>query len=206
MSNSQNRIRLKCDLADQYAKPKNLLTLRTPVFPVSKACRVDIGIFDNGIFQSSVAQFDSVTFELMAYATRTGARLVSKTVSAASFNVVSENEWDDIGSQHATFEMTSIEMSVFTVANFEQALWLAITALAGAEPVTLLAGAATAIEDGGVYSGASAPAAGDPAYLTGAQTIAAIAARSSQKYFEANGYSCTWDIVDGELVSHIKLL
>lgn len=205
MSNTQNRIRVACDLANQYGAPKNQLTLKTPVFSEARATRVDVGIMDNGLWQSQIS-FDSMTFELIAYSSIIGARLVSKTVNAP-FNVVAQQAWDDVLDQHATFEMTASEMSVFSFGSTTpptQALWMAITALSGSERTTLCAGAATAIRDGGVYSGASAPAAGDPAYLTGAETIAAIKAYAFPGRIVDGGYEAVAQIVDGELVWNIK--
>lgn len=208
MSNTQNRIRIACDLANQYGAPKNQLTLKTPQFSEARATRVDVGILDSGTWQTSVAQFDSMTFELIAYSSIVGARLVSKTV-AAPFNQVTLPEWLDGTNEHCVFEMTVSEMSVFSFGATTpptQALWLAITALAGAERVTLAAGAATAVRDGGVYAGASAPAAGNPLYLTAPDTIAAIKAYSSGNRYTSNGYEVVRTVVDGEEVVNIRLL
>jgi hypothetical protein len=101
--------------------------------------------------------------------------------------------------------MTGAEMSVFTFTANRQALWLVITALAGAERVTLSAGAATAVRDGGVYSGAAGAPAGNPAYLTGADTIAAIKAYAQAGRIVDNGYEAVPQIIDGELVWNIRL-
>lgn len=206
MSNTRNRIRLGCDLANEYAAPKNLLTLRTPEFAEARATRIDVGVYDHGLFQPSVAQFDSMTLELIAYSSIVGARLVSKTV-AAPFNVVAESAWLAVSDQHATFEISSSEMSVFTFdSTNRQALWLVITALAGSERVTLSAGAATAVRDGGVYAGAAGAPAGNPAYLTGAETIAAIKAYAQSGKIVDGGYEAVPQIIDGELVWNIRLL
>lgn len=201
--NSQNRIRVAVDLANPFAAPKNLITQGTPKFPEARACRVDVGVYDHGLFQASVAQFDSMTLELIAYSSIIGARLVAKTV-AAPFNIVTENAWLDIGDQHCTFEMTASEMSVFTFGSTTppiQALWMVITALDGSERVTLAAGAATAVRDGGVYAGSSAPAAGNPAYLTGAETLAAIKAHSAQTRIVDNGKEYIPQVDDDGIVT-----
>jgi hypothetical protein len=205
MSNTRNRIRIAVDLAYPYKAPVNTRTTKSAEFPKSKTTRVDIAVFDNSIFQTSISQFTSVTFELIAAADRTGARLVSKTVSAASFsNGISLSGWNNGTEQHATFEISASEASVFTIASNEQALWLVITAVSADGNITLVAGAAKAIEDGGVYSGASAPVAGDPNYLTTAQAYAAIAAAvENKRLLSKDGlYEVILDVIDGEVVFH----
>lgn len=203
MSNTRNRVRIECDLAYPLRKPVNRRTNASPVFPVTKTTRVDIAVWDNNVFQDSISQFDSVTFELIANADRTGARLVSKTVSSASFSAgISKSGWEGGSEQHATFQMTASEMDVFTLTSNEQDLWMVISATSSDGNVTLAAGAAKAIEDGAVYAGAGAPAAGDPTYLTANQTLAAIAgAVENKRLVSKDGlYEVILDVIDGEVV------
>jgi len=207
--NTRNRIRIECDLANQYKRPLNRINGKSPEFPSKKTCRVDLVVYDGGVFQQSILQFDSVTFELMALATRTGARIVTKTVSSASFaSGISESAWRSGTEQHVTFEMTAGEMSAFSLTAFEQTLWMAITGNSADGNVTMIAGAATAIEDGGVYAGASAPAAGEPGYLTDSQTLAAIAgAVENKRILSKDGlYEVIIDVIDGVPVFHARTI
>lgn len=211
MSNTRNRVRIACDLAYPYRAPTNTRTTKSPEFPKSKTTRVDIAVYDNGIFQSSISQFTSVTLELIANSNRTGARLVSKTVNAADFaSGISASGWTSGSQEHVIFEITAADASAFSVdaTTQQQALWLVITATSSDGNVTLVAGPATAVEDGGVYSGASGPAAGDPQYLTADQTYAAItAAAESKRLLSKDGaYEVILDVIDGEVVFHARAI
>jgi len=187
----------------------NTRTTASPEFTNTRTARVDIAVFDNNIFQTSIAQFDSVTLEIMAYASRTGARLVSKTVSSASFEIgITQSGWENGTQQHVTFTMTAAEMDVFTLSSNEQSLWMVITGSSSDGNVTLGAGAAKVVEEGGVYAGAGAPAAGDPTYLTANQTLAAIAgAVENKRLVSSDGaYEVILDVIDGEVVFHARAL
>ena len=164
MSNTRNRIRLAVDLANPFAPPINQSTSESPQFAAFRTCRVDVGVYDNALFQPTIAQFASLTFELMLNSDRTGSRIVSKTVSAAAFQSAAVSGWASATQQHAVFQITEAEMSAFSFAGgvHEVDLWLAITGSSADGNVTLLAGQCKAIRDGGVFTGASAPAAGDP--------------------------------------------
>lgn len=175
-ANTRNRIRLYGDPGHPYRQPINAVSKASAVFPRARAVRVDFALYDGGVFQPSIVQFDSLTLELMPASGITGARLVSKTVSSADFaNGISENGWTGGTEQHAVFELDVSDTGVFIVGtNQIQELWLVISGASPDGNTTLLAGSVQAREDGGVYAGAGAPGAGNPAYYTVDQVNALI--------------------------------
>lgn len=180
MSNSANIIRIQCDLASQYRSFVNVADGGPVKMARSRAHRFEIGLYDKGIFQGDMSQFSSITLEVKAQSARTGANLISKTLTAASFVAIAEGQWVNRTSQHAAIDLSSSDCALTVDSTNVLALWIVITGTTavGGNTVTLAAGNATMTEDGGQYSGVT-PTPTTPNYLNADQTIAAIASHGS---------------------------
>lgn len=187
-----NIIRLAVDLADPYAALGNKLTGSRPKLPRSRDIRIELGVFERGVWMRDVETYiASITVEVKA--TRTGAATVTVT-DAGPFNTVESGSWDDDSAQHAAILLPNGQTAGFTIGSTGEAdYWLVISAATvGGKAITLAAGTVTAIEDGGNYS-ATTPSVGDSAYVTFAQFYAALAAQGSG-VIEENGYKGRWGI------------
>jgi len=171
MSNTYNRIRIACDMANPYKPLINLTTRLQPEIPRGRAVRIDVAVYDFNTFQPSIPQITGMTLEIKA-TTRTGAPIISKTIS--SFSDIALGQWTDGSAQHGTFQLSASDTNAIDMASaLSKELWFVITATTATAPITLAAGTVNAVEDGGVISG-NTPTAGDPTYLTADQTLAII--------------------------------
>jgi hypothetical protein len=172
MSNSANIVRIACDLALPNRAPVNIIDGMGLFINRGKAYSIELGIFDKGVWQESIGQFASVTMQVRP--TRVGAAIIDKTVLIVS-TAVAESSWNDRTAQHAVITLTGAQTNALTVpAPYTLGVWVSIFATTtGGEIVTLASGDMTAVEDGSNFTAAT-PIAGDPTYLTAAQTIAAI--------------------------------
>lgn len=192
MSTEANIIRLACDLADPYRNPVNKLNGERIKLPRSKDIRLELGIYERGIWVRDVESYlATITVEIKA--TRTGAATVTVT-DAGPFVLTEEAEWNGDTKQHAAITLPNGQTAGFTIgATGEAEYWLVITAATtGGKGITLAAGAVTAIEDGGNYSAAT-PAVGDSQYVTFAMLFPLLKSLSEQ-VIEENGYKGRWGI------------
>lgn len=175
MSNEYNRIRIAGDLANPFADLINAVTTLTPEIPRGRHVRIDVAVFDALTFQSNIAQIDTMTLEIKA-ASRTGAPIISKTISSFAPNV-SHQAWLNGTQEHASFQLTDSDTNGINMGGeLSLQLWLVITATTtGGKGLTVAAGPVLAIEDGGVISG-NTPTAGDPTYYTKEQIDAKLLA------------------------------
>lgn len=210
MSNTRQRIRIEGDMSSPY--PMRMIdknTRQTPKFARARAFRVDLGLRDQGIWQSNISQFTSLTLEIIDAATITGARIIDETVAAASFNEISEAEWDSGDKAHVTFNIDAGDTALFTPSSFTspQSLWLVVTGLTAAGNVTVLAGNALAIEDGGVYAGAADPDPSLPQFPTVEQVQAMIAGAFAPAILTSPNGTKQWILGvtdDGERIDRAK--
>lgn len=190
MGTEANIIRLAVDLADPYRNPVNKLNGERIKLPRSKDIRLEIGVFERGIWVRDIESYlASITVEIKA--TRTGAATVTVT-EAGPFTLTEAETWEGNLGQHASITLPNGQTAGFTIGSTGEAdYWLVITAATiSGKGITLAAGAVTAIEDGGNYS-ATTPAVGDSQYVTQAQMFAALASLTNVVFTE-NGYSGRW--------------
>lgn len=199
MANAFNIVRLACDLAMPLKSPVNVIDGLQVRIHRGKTYRFEIGIFDKEVWQETISQFASVNLQVRA--TRTSAAIIDVTV-VVSATTVAESAWDSKTDQHVVLTLTGAQTNALTVPSpFETTFWLALSATTtGGEVVTLAAGDMKGIEDGAQYSG-STPVSGDPAYLTAAQTIAAIESAVGRFQIEANGYILIPSVDDTGIVT-----
>jgi hypothetical protein len=163
-----------------------------------KTYRFEIGVFDKEVWQESISQFSSVTLQVRA--TRTSAAIIDVTQVVVA-TTIPESAWDGRTDQHVVVTLTGAQTNALTVPSpFEADFWLALTATAGAEVITLTAGTIKGIEDGGQFSG-STPVSGDPTYLTAAQTIAAIESMASRSEIRTEKWIIIPSVADDGIVT-----
>ena len=175
----RNRIRLKVDDGWPYDQLVNELSNTSPELPRGRAARFEIGIFSGGEWQTDVSDITSLTLEIKTRSAKTGAPLASHTEGVLAAGV-SVNEWNNKTNQHAVIEFTQAELALAMGGAESIDLWIVITAETASGSITLAAGNATMIEDGGLSS-ADTPGPGDPQYFNKEQIIAMLAA------LQANG-------------------
>lgn len=173
MNCNRNRIRVEGNTAKPYAELVNLLTGGAPIIPRARVLRLELGIYCDETFETDLSQVSSITAELKPVGNRTATALASKTVS--SFSTITENQWESGETWHASLEFSEIQTALDMGGNDNLPLWLVITAETDQGPVTLAAGTASMVEDGGL-STENAPEPGDPGYYTKEQIDAMLVA------------------------------
>lgn len=173
MSFLRNRIRLALAIAapvgDGSSAPQlfDVITGATPRLTRARAVQFELALFNNGVLDP-LTGLTSITLEVKPVTAAgvidtAAAAVMSKTVSAASFNAaLTQDIWDnDSGATpyHAvvTFLDTETGLTMTGHTNNELAFGIVITGVTSIGNVTLGGGVITVVHDGGTPGAASTP-------------------------------------------------
>ena len=185
---SRNRIRLKLDTLKPLEATYDFVSGQNARLPRARAVQFEISLF-SGETLLALTGITSVTMEVKALTTAgvidtATANVMSKTVSAASFNsTLTSNEWtNDSGATpyHAAFQFSVAEttLTMTGVINNVVGFGWVITATTASGTLCVGTGILNCVDDGG--SGAGVPVPPTPTYTyTDAQIEAMLAGKLS---------------------------
>ena len=197
----RNRIRLAADGATPFADLLDQITGATPIFPHGRNINVEVAVFNNGLLDT-LASVSSLTLDIKGLTASgviepTGAALLTKTVSSASFNLqLKQDNWDndvDVNgsSFHAAFALSSAEtggLSMSGQVNNVKSLGLVLSATTSIGIVVLLSGVIQIRYDGAGAISGSPPLA---AYTFSDQQLLAMLAGKLNAGENESGVSFT---------------
>lgn len=182
MAFKRNRVRLKLDLTRPLDPAYDVFQKGDlPLVARGRAVRVEVALF-NGTTLDPLTEITSIKLEVKAlnatgFIDAASAALMSKTVSAASFNLgLTQAQWDNGGDDdaHAVFEFLDTETGLTVLSTTNRTDYgYAITAQTSAGPTTIASGKMRFIQDGGLTV-STPPAIGDPSFVRVDDFLAAM--------------------------------
>lgn len=103
-----------------------LLQAQIPNAWRAQPLNIRVGIFQNGVWVDSLANYTSIHMEIHPHSSGAGAALVTKTVLVAAMATPTESQWDAGTHQHATFELDSTDTNfdLTGAANDRLSFWM----------------------------------------------------------------------------------
>lgn len=190
MSTAYNRIRIRGDRAKPFSDVLDEVLGATPVFPHGRNIAVEVALFNNDVLHN-LADILSLTLSIKDVTAAgviepTAADLLTKTVSAASFNTqLTEDAWTNdspVGSvstsYHAVFNLAYSETGGISMTNHSnnvKSFGLVISAATDAGIIVLRTGVIFFRYDGAGATVGTPPTASYT--FTDAQILGALAAK-----------------------------
>jgi hypothetical protein len=165
----RNRVRVALDIAKALVPATDFFTSETPLMPSGRHAQFECGLFNNAVLDA-LTDITSIKLEVGPLTVNgvidlVAAKVMSKTVSAASFNMaLTATQWAQGFDYHVKFDFLDTETGLAVDSLNYRDYGAVVTAQTTSGPITCGVFTLRAIKDGGLVV-LNPPPVGDPAYV-----------------------------------------